>query len=77
MTSKLSKKVDAKITTKGLANFKGCKNLISLYLSGPEIDDARLANFKDCKDLRKLVLQGCKRVNDAALIHFPGLQKPE
>jgi uncharacterized membrane protein len=58
-----------KVDDKGLAAFKGCKNLTYLNLYGTPVSDAGLAHFKDCKNLMSLYL-GRTQVSDAGLAHF-------
>jgi predicted Zn finger-like uncharacterized protein len=62
-----------KVNDTGLAAFKGCRNLTTLYLfeTGP-VSDIGLANFKDCKNLMTLHLQDQGQVSNAGLIHFMG-----
>ncbi len=53
-----------KISDEALANFKDCKKLMALTLSGPNTD-AGLAHFKDCKDLAHLSFYGLEITPDA------------
>ena len=53
----------------GLANFKDCKNLTTLYLGGPGVTDVGLAHFKDRTNLNKLQLSGTQ-VSDAGLAYL-------
>jgi serine/threonine protein kinase/Leucine-rich repeat (LRR) protein len=59
----------------GLANFKGCKNLVDLALDANSLivsapfTDVGLANFKDCKSLARLSISSAG-VTDAGLLHF-------
>ena len=61
------------VTESGLASFKGCRNLTSLYLAGSRVTDAGLVNFKDCKNLTVLALGGTP-VSDAGLTNFKDCQ---
>ena len=60
---------NAKVSDAGLANFKGCENLLGLQLSNTGVGDVGLAPFKDCKALTNLYVDST-RVSDAGLIQF-------
>jgi serine/threonine protein kinase len=60
---------DTRVTDKGLANFKDCKNLTGLDLDRTQVGDAGLMHFKDCKALTHLWL-GATKVSDVGLAHF-------
>jgi hypothetical protein len=62
---------ETKVTDRGLAHFKDCKNLTTLWLFSTQISDAGLAHFKDCRNLTSLHL-AYTPVSDAGLIHFKG-----
>jgi hypothetical protein len=55
----------------GLVNFKGCKSLTHVYLSGSQLGDVGLTIFKDCKNLMLLHV-GYTHVTDLGLAQFKG-----
>ncbi|MBC7821720.1 MAG: leucine-rich repeat protein, partial [Planctomycetaceae bacterium] len=57
------------VSDAGLAHFKECKNLTSLFLERTKVTDAGMAHFKNCKNLTGLNLNNTK-VSDAGLVHF-------
>jgi hypothetical protein len=61
---------NTKVTDKGLAHFKGCKNLTTLYLTRSQVGDAGLMHFKDCKALTQLHLGGATKMTDKGLAYF-------
>ena len=63
-----------KVSDAGLVNFKDCKNLTDLRLSGTQVSDVGLPHFKDCKNLTTLFLGGTQ-VSNAGLIHFKDCTK--
>jgi hypothetical protein len=57
-------------TDAGLAAFQGCRNLVSLYLSGTPVTDAGLAAFTDCQDHLKALMLDNTAVTDQGLALF-------
>ena len=65
------------MTDAGLAHFKDCKDLTTLWLDGMQVSDAGLAYFKDCKNLINLGdLSGIEGDERRRTGLFQGLQKP-
>jgi len=60
---------ETQVSDAGLALFKDCKRLTTLWLNTTQVGDAGLANFKDCKRLARLSMQDTL-VSDAGLAHL-------
>ena len=58
-----------KASDAGLAIFKNCKNLTTLYLLESGLTDSGLAHFKGCKNLTSLTLVS-NLMSDAGVAHF-------
>lgn len=68
--------LNTRVTDEGLAHFKGCKNIKSLFLGSTAVGDAGLANFQDCNDLNYLDISAT-RITDQGLGFFNDYKKLE
>jgi len=68
--------LNPRVTDEGLAHFKGCKNIKSLFLGSTAVGDTGLANFQDCTDLNYLDIS-VTRVTDQGLGIFKDFKKLE
>jgi len=59
------------VTTDGLAVFKDCKHVTTIWAATASVSDGSLAHFKNCENIGQLNLHNTP-VTDAGLAHFKG-----